>query len=135
MKVLVDTPVWSYALRSKPGRFQDYIALLETLIKDHRVVLIGPVRQEILSSYSDVSRFEVLKDRLSAFPNTAIDDQDYVQAAEYYNQCRRNGIQGSHTDFLISAVAIRLEAPILTTDQDFKHYAKILPIKLYATKV
>jgi hypothetical protein len=53
LKVLVDTSVWSYALRSRKQEFSAEIEQLESLIKDHSVLIIGPIRQELLSGYSD----------------------------------------------------------------------------------
>ena len=132
MKVLVDTPIWSYALRSKRAGFEGHVRELEALIIDQRVLIIGPIRQEILSGYSDTKKFEKLNNKLKYFENTAIEDIDYIQAAKFSNICRKNGLQGSHIDFLICAVAYRLQISIFTTDKDFSYYQKYLPIKLFA---
>jgi predicted nucleic acid-binding protein len=131
MKVLVDTPVWSYALRTRQTEYLYEIDQLESLIKDQRALIIGPIRQEILSAYSDFKKFEELKEKLSYFKNSLIQDSDYESAAEMCNQCRKKGIQGSHIDFLICAVANRLDVPIFTTDKDFFQYRKVLSIKLF----
>jgi hypothetical protein len=49
MKVLVDTSVWSLSLRrSLPSDNAEVSELIE-LIKEVRIQMIGPVRQEILS--------------------------------------------------------------------------------------
>ena len=80
---------------------------------------------------SDLTRYEKLRNKLRAFPNEQVTDFDYESAAEYSNTCRRQGIQGSHTDFLICAVSTRLEMKIYTTDKDFALYSQHLPISLY----
>jgi len=50
VKVLVDTPIWSLALRHKPRpENAATITALAALIEDGRVAIIGPIRQEILS--------------------------------------------------------------------------------------
>ena len=131
MKVLVDTPIWSFALRSQNQQYQVEIDELAILIQDQRALIIGPIRQEILSGYSDAKKFKKLKEKLSFFDNTSILDSDYESAAEFCNMCRKKGIQGSHTDFLICAVAVRLDVPIFTTDNDFLNYQKIIANKLY----
>lgn len=131
MKVLVDTPIWSYALRSRNQKYQSEIDELASLIQDQRALIIGPIRQEVLSGYSDPRKFKVLKETLSFFDNTPIVDHDYELAAEFCNKCREKGIQGSHTDFLICAVAARLDVPIFTTDNDFIQYQKFTSTKLY----
>lgn len=134
MKVLVDTSVWSLALRRTK---EDVIAIkreLEGLIADHRVVMIGPVRQELLSGIRSGSQFNSLRKRLSAFPDEPIFAEDYEEAARIFNVCRQNGIQGSNTDFLICAVARRRQYEIFTTDNDFTLYSEFVAIPLYKMK-
>ena len=67
MKVIVDTPIWSYALRSKRKGFEAHVQELEALISDQRVIMFGPARQEILSGYSDKTKFEKLNSKLKYF--------------------------------------------------------------------
>ena len=134
MKVLVDTPIWSYALRTRNPKYQAEINEITTLIRDQRALIIGPIRQEILSGYSGLKKFKKLKDKLSYFENTPILDSDYELAAELCNQCRKKGFQGSHIDFLICAVAKRLQATIFTTDKDFFNYQRIISVKLHQIK-
>jgi len=131
LKVIVDTPIWSYALRSRREGFEAHVREVENLIADQRVIMLGPIRQEVLSGYSDQSRFEKLNSKLRYFENTPIIDDDYVQAARFSNTCRSKGVQGSHIDFLICAVAFRLKSEIFTTDNDFSYYGKHIPIELF----
>jgi len=131
LKVLVDTCIWSYALRSKHQGFSAYVEQLNDLISAQRVLIIGAIKQELLSGYSDVNKFEVLNEHLSYFENEVLIDADYIEAARFSNRCRQKGIQGSHIDLLICAVAVRLNAEIFTTDKDFDFYAQHLPIKLH----
>jgi len=131
VKVLVDTPIWSYALRSRKKEYQVEVEQFELLIKGQRVLIIGPIRQEILSGYGDLKKFERLREKLSYFDNCLIQDSDYESAAELRNQCRKKGIQGSHIDFLICAVAKRMDVPIFTTDKDFFQYQEAISLKLF----
>jgi len=131
LKVVVDTPIWSYALRSKREGYESHVREFETLISDQRVIMLGPIRQEVLSGYSNKSRFEKLNSKLRYFENTQIIDDDYVQAAIFSNTCRSKGVQGSHNDFLICAVAFRLKSEIFTTDNDFSYYGEHVPIQLF----
>jgi predicted nucleic acid-binding protein len=131
VKVLVDTPIWSYALRAPDEKYRNEIDQLKSLIRDQSALIIGPIRQEILSGYSDLPKFKKLKEKLSFFEDTPILDIDYESAAELFNRCRKKGIQGSHIDFLICAVAKRIDVPIFTTDKDFFRYQKAISIKLY----
>jgi len=131
VKVLVDTPIWSYALRMSNKEYQNEVDQLEFLIRDQRALIIGPIRQEILSGYSDLRKYKKLKEKLSFFENTPIQDIDYESAAELCNHCRKKGVQGSHIDFLICAVSKRIDVPIFTTDKDFSNYQKTISIKLF----
>ena len=121
-------------MREKTPRNQQVTAELTLLINQNRAKIIGLIRQEILSGYSDLARYEKLRNKLRAFPNESIVDADYESAARYSNICRTKGIQGSHIDFLICAVANRLNMEIYTSDQDFDRYSSHLPISLYQAK-
>lgn len=96
--------------------------------------MIGPVRQEILSGIKERAQFDKLREHLRAFPDVEIASHDYEEAASAFNRCREKGIQGSNTDFLICAVAARHEFDIFTTDDDFKHFARVLPITLHRAR-
>jgi len=132
VKVLVDTSVWSLALRRRAPAASGAVEEFRRLVIAGRVAVIGAIRQEILSGVRDRAAFEQLRDRLRAFPDQPLGPEDYERAAEHYTTCRAAGIQGSNTDFLICAVSERHALPILTTDVDFKRYAAVLPIALYA---
>ena len=129
--IIIDTCIWSLALRGSKPRDLQVAAILTQLIEQNRATILGPIRQEVLSGYSEFEKFNELKNRLVHFPNEIILDVDYETAAEYSNLCRRKGIQGSNIDFLICAVAIRTKMKIYTTDKDFSKYANYLPISIY----
>ena len=128
--ILVDTCIWSLALRGNAPKEVAVAEQLSQLIDENQVRIIGPIRQELLSGYTDKNSFERLRQKIQYFPNEPIVDVDYESAAEYSNFCRSKGVQGSHTDFLICAVSIRAKFRIYTTDKDFQHYSKHLPILL-----
>jgi len=134
MKILVDTSVWSLALRRKSAVHDPSVIELRGLIEELRVQMIGPVRQEILSGIRSESQFLKLRETLRAFPDMALTSQDYELAAEFFNVGRKRGIQGSNTDFLICAISKRHEMPIFTTDKDFVLFRKHLPITLHAPR-
>lgn len=129
MKVLVDTCVWSQVFRYNPPNTK-LTNQLKELISDGLVVIIGPIRQEILSGISNEAQFNRLKYSLSAFEDIPLKSEYFIKAAEFCNLCRKNGIQGSTIDFLICSVAYSLNMIIFTTDNDFKLYKKYLPIKI-----
>jgi predicted nucleic acid-binding protein len=135
MIVIVDTPVWSLVLRRRRGHLnaseQDLTKALAELIREGRVEMLGPIRQELLSGIREESQFKKLRDYLRAFDDPALDVSDYEEAARMSNLCRGRGISGSAVDFLICAAAHRHKWAIFTTDQDFQRYASVLPLHLY----
>jgi len=135
MKVIIDTCVWSLALRRSELRENEYVEELKELIKEVRAQLIGPVRQELLSGIKSIRQFNLLKRHLETFDDLDLEREDYELAAEYFNAARVKGIQGSNTDFLICAISTRRKMPILTTDKDFSNYKTILPIRIHNPRI
>jgi predicted nucleic acid-binding protein len=130
MKVLVDTSVWSLALRRRAPAHAA-VDELRRLVASGRAALVGPVRQELLSGIRDQADVARLRDHLQAFPDEPLGVADFERAAECFSLCRAKGVQGSNTDFLLCAVADRYRLPILTTDDDFVAFARVLPIILH----
>lgn len=135
MRVVVDTNIWSLALRRLPTSLSAvehlHVASLADLVRDGRVLAIGIVRQEVLSGVPDERRFAELREALARFPDEPLHASDHVRAAEMYNLCRTRGVQCASIDILLCAVAERLSATIFTTDADFDRYAGLLPIQLF----
>ena len=134
--MLVDTTIWSLALRRQTPdpKEQRRIDELSELVKELRAVLIGPVRQEVLSGIPDPANFEVVRQHLAAFDDLLIVGADYEEAARAFNTCRKKDVQGSQIDFLLCAVAMRHSAAIFTTDKDFTNYSKYLDLELHAPR-
>lgn len=136
MKVLVDTSVWSLALRRSKqfalsAEQQAIVATLADLMRDGRAVMMGAIRQELLCGIKTQAQFDALKNTLTAFDDVALTLQDYEKAAEAFNTCRSHGVQGSNTDFLICAVSINHQLPIFSIDNDFQMYRQWLAVQLY----
>jgi predicted nucleic acid-binding protein len=135
MQVIVDTSVWSLVLRRSAvpadAAQQAAVAALKDLIADARAMVIGPVHQELLCGIKDPVQFERLRSALAAFPDEALTTQDYERAAQVFNTCKAQGVQGSNTDFLICAVALERKLPIFSLDQDFVHFQKCVSLELF----
>jgi len=102
--VLVDTPVWSRALRRRPADLDPTERATEV--------------------------FRALQTTVADVPWLPISLGDYDRAAEFFNACRSNGITGRHVDMLICA-SRRHRVALLTTDPDFARYARHVPFKLH----
>jgi predicted nucleic acid-binding protein len=138
MMVLVDTSVWSLALRRRQTELSPAEGALrealEELVREGRSQIVGPVRQELLSGIRAEEGFRKLRDYLRAFDDPQLQVEDYEEAARMNNACRTRGIAGSPVDFLICAVAHLRNWQVFTTDRDFVKYRKVLPLRLFAPR-
>lgn len=135
MTTVVDTSIWSLALRRRRDSLSpDERALVlewRDLVAKGAAVLVGPVRQEVLTGIPDAATFEQVRWQLEGIPDLPLDTGDFVAAARDANTCRAAGIAGAPTDFLICAISQRRQLDIFTTDDDFPRYARVLPIRLH----
>lgn len=133
--ILVDTSIWSLALRRRPTALsadeQRIVEEWSRLVTEGLASLIGPIRQEILSGVRRPEVFHALRRALSDFPYLGIDATDYDRAAEFFNACRAHGITGGPVDMLITAVAYRHEVPVFALDADYGRYARHVPLSLH----
>jgi predicted nucleic acid-binding protein len=135
MNVLIDTSVWSLALRRKneslsaSERF--LVAELSELIREGRARMIGLVRQELLPGIKTTEQYEKLRLHLRSFPDEVVDTSDYEEAAKAGNRCRAKGVVVSIVDILLCAVATKRLWTIFTADPDFSSYLKALPLRIH----
>jgi hypothetical protein len=138
MNVLVDTSVWSLALRRKRQDLSaaelSIVEELADLTREGRVRTLGLIRQELLSGIKTAAQYEKLRGALRAFPDEATETSDYEAAAKASNECRSRGIAAPVVDALICHIALSRRWGIFTIDPDFKAYAKVLPIRLHAPR-
>ena len=132
MNFLVDTSVWSLALRrSEPGAEREVARLREALFARESIYTMGLILQELLQGFGGPRQRDAILHRFSALPTITPDRDDHVEAAEVRNRCRRNGVQIGTIDALLAQLAIRHELILLTTDQDFRHAAAHVPLKVW----
>lgn len=135
MNVLVDTSVWSLALRRRPGRLNALQLQVRTelaeLVREGRVEMPGLVRQELLSGLREERRFERLRRELRAYDDVPVEVEDHEEAARICNHCRQRGLAGSTVDFLLCAIALRRGWALFTTDKDFVRYARHTALRLH----
>ena len=138
MKVLVDTSIWSLALRRRPHNLNDDETklknVLSELVNDARVAIIGPIRQELLSGLREHAQFLKMREALRAFLDITLQTADFERAAEMNNECSSQGVATSLVDMLICSVAAKSKYPIFTADEDFRRYSAILRIPLFETE-
>ena len=125
MTTLVDTSVWSLALRRDAAASEPEVQILKDyLLGDEVVVTTGLVLQELLQRFSGPKARAQIVHRFASLPLIQPDRDDHIGAAEVRNICRRAGVQLGTIDSLLAQLCIRHELTLLTTDQDFVHAAK-----------
>ncbi|MDI6815832.1 MAG: PIN domain-containing protein [Actinomycetota bacterium] len=131
MRILVDTSVWSLALRRKKEPNSRAAALLKEYIEDGEYIcIIGIILQEVLSGVTSGKLFNQLENHLAAFPLVAIEREDYVSAAQLRNDCKKKGVQVGTIDALIAAVCIKHGLLLLSVDKDFQLIANASGLNL-----
>ncbi len=132
MTLLVDTSVWSLALRRNPvAETHEVDALKGALQSGAPVVTTGLVLQELLQGFSGPKDQREIVDRFTALPLIAPDRQDHIDAAALRNHCRRAGIQVGTIDAVLAQLCIRHGLTMLTTDKDFASIAKHTALRLW----
>jgi predicted nucleic acid-binding protein len=121
VSILVDSSVWSLALRRQKtvqlNREETRLtALLADAITDGSIVMIGPIRQELLSAIKEEAQFQKLKAALDAYRDEGLETKDFEEAARLYNLCRSRGMECGPFDILMCAVAWLRGWKVLTND-------------------
>ena len=135
MTILVDTSVWSLALRRDIEASEPEVQVLkDSLMGGEVVVTTGLVLQELLQGFSGPKAQAQIVQRFAALPLIQPDRDDYIGAAGIRNTCRRAGVQIGTIDALLAQLSIRHELTLLTTDQDFVHAAKHCTLSVWPAK-
>lgn len=128
--ILVDTNVWSAALRAPAKRSPATDRLDRGIQTGEDICITGAILQELLQGFRDEKTFRSLELRMRAFPLIEPTWTDHVFAAAIFRRCRGEGAQISTIDAQIASVAIAHECELLTTDRDFDRLAKLYPLRL-----
>jgi len=131
VRVLVDTSVWSLALRKRGPADHPAVQKLTRLLDDGEgVVLTAILLQEILQAFPAESTFRRLVSYFEPFELLAANREEAVAAARLHRLCASRGIAASTADCAIAAVAMIADCPLLTTDRDFERIAEISALRL-----
>lgn len=135
MPLLVDTSVWSLALRRDATASEPEVhALKDALQGDDVVVTTGLVLQELLQGFSGAKAQAQIVERFKALPLIQPDREDHIAAANVRNACRRACIQFGTVDALLAQLCIRHDLTLLTTDKDFSFAAKLCPLHVWPAR-
>ncbi|MDH3524508.1 MAG: PIN domain-containing protein [Acidobacteriota bacterium] len=132
MNLLVDTSVWSLALRRDRPPGEPAVRFLSSaLAGGDPIFTTGLVLQELLQGFAGPPARDAILDRFAAIPFLVPDRHDHVQAADLRNACRRHGAQVGTIDALLAQLCLRHGLTLLTTDRDFTRIAEVRPFDLW----
>ena len=132
MTLLVDTSVWSLALRRNDESDAPQVKALRAALQGNDIIVTtGLILQELLQGFAGPKAREEIISRFSALPVLQPDRRDHIDAALLRNVCRRAGVQVGTIDALLAQLCIRHDLTMLTTDQDFDLAARHCPLKVW----
>jgi predicted nucleic acid-binding protein len=135
VSLLVDTSVWSLALRRDAEQTAPEVAALrDALLGADQVFTTGLILQELLQGFAGPKARAQLVERLSALAVIQPDRDDHIEAAEVRNSCRRKGVQVGTIDALLIQLCRRHDLVLLTTDEDVQAAAKHVEFRLWAAR-
>ena len=135
MTLLVDTSVWSLALRrDAEGGEPEVHHLRDALLGTEVVVTTGLVLQELLQGFSGPKAQAQIIERFAALPVLQTDRDDHIRAAGLRNACRRAGVQIGTIDALLAQLCVRHDLTLLTTDEDFTHAARHCALRVWPAR-
>lgn len=132
MTLLVDTSVWSLALRRDQDSGAPQLRALRAALQgDEIVVTTGLVLQELLQGFAGPRARKDIIERFAALPLLSPDRHDHIDAARLRNRCRRAGVQLGTIDALLAQLCLRHDITLLTTDNDFVHAAAHCALRVW----
>lgn len=135
MTLMVDTSVWSLALRrDAPPDVPEVAALRDALSGATTVVGTGLILQELLQGFMPARAQRQIADRFAGIGLVQPRRSDHVAAAELRNSCRRAGVQLGTIDALIAQLCIAHGLELLTTDRDFTYAARHGDLRLWGSQ-
>jgi predicted nucleic acid-binding protein len=133
MALLADTSVWSLAYRRDAGPATAEVeALRRGLTGGERIIAAGVVLLELLRGFARPKAQATIRADFDALEFIEPNRGDYVAAAALSNTCRRKGVQLPTIDSMIAQLCIAHDLVLLTTDADFHHAARHIPLQVWS---
>jgi predicted nucleic acid-binding protein len=132
LNVLVDTSVWSLALRRDAPADVPEVHELRRFLEDGTVFCTGLILQELLQGFAKPKAHRQIIEHFAALPLLVPGREDHIHAAEMRNRCRRKGVQAGTIDALLAQLCVRYDLTMLTTDKDFRNMAAIVSLSVWS---
>jgi hypothetical protein len=131
MNILVDTSVWSHALRrDAPSGLREVGRLRQALEGGEPVFSTGLILQELLQGFEGPKARQKILRTFAALPFIIPETGDHIDAADLKTRLRRKGVQAGTIDVLLAHLCLRHGLSMLTLDDDFAHIARHTSLSL-----
>jgi predicted nucleic acid-binding protein len=136
MSLLVDTSVWSLALRrDSPLDAPEVRALRDALAGGDIVATTGVILQEVLQGVIPARVREQITETFASLEYVTPSREDHVAAATVRNTLRAAGVQVGTIDALVVQLTVARGHTLLSTDKDFQFAARHVDLRLWAAPV
>jgi predicted nucleic acid-binding protein len=127
MTAIVDTSVWIRLFKDKAGLVK---AAIEANAGTDQVVMLPPIRLDLLQGCRGEPEWRSMLMRLSAFDLLPVPETTWDGAARIYFELRQAGLTvRSALDCCIAQLAIDNKALLVHCDRDFEAIAGVRPLK------
>jgi predicted nucleic acid-binding protein len=131
VNILVDTSVWSLALRRDSPPDSQAVSRLKAALKDgENVFTTGLILQELLQGFKGPKARRRIIEDFAPLPLIIPERKDHSDAADLKVKLRQKGIQADTIEVLLAQLCLRHGLSLLSTDRDFVHIAKHVPLAL-----
>ena len=125
--ILIDTSAWIEFLRDTRSPICERVEVL----LESEIATCDVIRMEVLAGARDERHLNDLRRLLAIATHIATLPTDYDDAAALFRTCRqRGGTVRKLIDCLITAIAIRVDVPILHNDRDFQALARHTDVQI-----
>lgn len=126
MTAIVDTSVWIRLFKDGTGLVK---AAIEATVGADRVVMVPPIRLELLQGCRGEPQWRSMSTRLAAFDVLPVPETTWDDAARIYFDLRQIGVTvRSALDCCIAQLAIDNKALLVHCDRDFEAIAGVRPL-------
>jgi predicted nucleic acid-binding protein len=131
VNLLVDTSVWSLALRrDSPADCPEVFRLKTALQEGKNVFTTDLILQELLQGFSGPKARKKIIETFASLLLIIPERRDHIDAADLRVKLRQKGGQVSTIEVLFAQLCLRHGLFLLSADKDFTHIAKFAPLKM-----
>jgi predicted nucleic acid-binding protein len=126
--IIVDTSVWIEYFKNN----NDFVGFIEDNLSLDNIRITGLIISELLHGVKSSKEYLLLSEAIKAVPYIECDYQDWLKTGEILFNLKKKGKTVPLSDAIISAIALRIDASVLTLDY---HFREIEDVRLIDLKI